>query len=113
MTAPVTRPPATLDSETADRSVGNGLIGLGLLMQVGLLDWPYARWTAALLPVAGALVVLLGRPLGNRLLAMGLAALGGLLLLALWRFEVFFRMLCILCGVILVVAGILRHRGKW
>lgn len=86
---------------------------LGFLMQVGLLGWPYVRWVAALLPAAGALVVLFGRPLGNRILALGLAALGGLLLLALWRFAVFFRMLCILCGVILVVAGILRHRGRW
>lgn len=102
-----------MESATAERRLSSGLVLLGMATLVGLLPFQAARWMAAFLPLGGAVVVLFAKPVGNRLMVFGLASLSGLLLVALWRFEVFFLMLTILTGVILVVAGMLKHRGTW
>lgn len=100
-------------SDSGERRLGNGLLAVGVAMAVGYLPFGWSHWLAALLPVAAAAVVLYVMPLGNRLLAAGLSFCSALLVVALWRFDVFFGMLVTLVGVILVLAGILKHRGKW
>lgn len=102
-----------MEDTTSEERLAQGLVVLGIFTLIGLIPLRWFDWAAAFVPLLGAVVVLYLKPVGNRMMATGLVFLSGLLLVALWRFEVFFTMLVILVAVILAGAGVLKKRGKW
>jgi hypothetical protein len=102
-----------VDDVPSEQRLAQGLMVLGAVTLIGLIPVTWFDWAAAFVPLAGAVVVLYLKPVGNRMMATGLAILSALLFVALWRFEVFFAMLVILVAVILAGAGVLKSRGKW
>lgn len=102
--------------QLAEGQVALALIGLGLVVFLGLLPVPWIDTAiAALLILAGLAVLLSRRSRGNRLLATGLLALGGVLILAglLDSLRPFLGLLTVLVASILLVAGWLKRQGKW
>lgn len=102
--------------ELAEPQVATLLVVLAVATLAGLLPIPWADTAVALLLVAAGLAVLLSlRSRGNRLLAAGLVALGGVLLLAGWLdgFAFGARLLTVLVAAILLAAAWLKRQGKW
>jgi hypothetical protein len=99
--------------QLSEREVGRGLIVLGVDSLLALLPFPYARLVAAGVVAVAGLFVLIARPLGNRLLGVGVLLMAVLLVVAARAFPLFSGMLTILIAVLLSVAGLLKLKGHW
>ncbi|MEK6976580.1 MAG: hypothetical protein AABY18_09590 [Candidatus Thermoplasmatota archaeon] len=103
-----------MTQELSEGTVARLLLVLGVAVFAGLLPVPWIDTAVAIGLLFVGLVLAVARPRGNRVLGLGIAALGLMLLVAgLLETVIILNALTVFVAAILLVAAWLKYQGKW